>query len=205
MNYDTLAGEEVLKTAVKSLEDKGYMVTVVESATKALEEVKQLIPSGSSVMNGSSVTLEKIGYIDYLKSNTHPWKNLHFEIVNETDPEKQTVLRQMAVHSDFYLGSVHALTENGDLIIASNTGSQLPHIVYTSKNLVFVVSTKKIVTNLDEGLKRLEEHVVPLEDKHSIEKYGRGTQLNKIVIFKGENGNSGRKVHLVLVKEDLGF
>jgi hypothetical protein len=54
-------------------------------------------------------------------------------------------------------------------------------------------------------MKRLEEYVVPLEDKHMREKYGIGTSLNKIVIFKNENPGMGRKIHMILVEDDLGF
>ena len=97
------------------------------------------------------------------------------------------------------------MTEIGEFIIASNTGSQLPHIVFTSPNLIFVVSTKKIVPTFSEAIKRLEDYVVPLEDKHMMEKYGVGTTANKIVVFKGENPKLGRKVRMILVEENLGF
>jgi hypothetical protein len=77
--------------------------------------------------------------------------------------------------------------------------------VYTSEHLIYVVSTKKIVPSLDDGMKRLTEFVVPLEDKHMQEKYGSGTQLNKIVIVKGESSYSTRKITFILVEETLGF
>ena len=205
MNYSLLATKEAVGKAIASLKTKGYEVTVVKSGAEALEKIKVLIPTGTSVMNGSSVTLEQIGYIDLLKSGTHGWNNLHEAIVNEKDPEKQSKLRKEGVLSDFYLGSVHALIENGEWIIASNTGSQLPHVVFTSPNLIFVVSTKKIVPTFEEGMKRLEEYVVPLEDKHMKEKYGMGTSLNKIVIFRNENPRMGRKIHMILVEEDIGY
>ena len=156
-------------------------------------------------MNGSSVTLEQIGFVDYLKSGTHPWNNLHTGILAEKDPAKQGELRKQAVLSDYYLGSVHALSETGEFIIASNSGSQLPHIVFTSPNIIFVVSTQKIVPSLADGIKRLEEYVVPLEDKHMQELYGVGTAISKMVIFKREKPGSGRTVKMILVEEKLGF
>ena len=156
-------------------------------------------------MNGASKTLDQIGFIEYLKSRKHEWNNLHEAIVAEKDRGKQMVLRKQASLSDYYLGSVHALTEKGEFIIASNTGSQLPHIVFTSPNLIFVVSTKKIVSTLADAMKRLEDHVVPLEDKSIMEKFNIHTMLSKIVIFKRENPMMGRKVRMILVDEDLGF
>lgn len=156
-------------------------------------------------MDGASVTLEQIGFVDYLKSSTHPWKNLHAAIVEESDPQKQAQLRKKALLADYYLGSVHAMTETGEFIIASNTGSQLPHLVYSSQNLVLVVSTKKIVPTLEDALKRLDEHVIPLEDERMLNVYNAHTHLSKLVIFKDESPINQRNIHIILVEEDLGF
>lgn len=205
MNFNELARKESVETTVAALKSHNYAVVVVQSGNEALETIKKSIPDGASVMNGSSVTLEKIGFVEYLKSAAHKWNNVHAAIVAESDAAKQAELRQKAQLSEFYLGSVHALSETGEFIVASNTGSQLPHIVFTSQNLIYVVSTKKIVSSLDEGMKRLTEYVVPLENTHMQEKYGTGTQLNKIVIVKGESSHSNRKITFILVEESLGF
>lgn len=196
--------ESVDKT-VAALSAKNIDVVVVPNGAAALEKIKALIPAGASVMNGSSVTLEQIGFANHLKSDGHKWLNLHATILLEKDPVRQARLRKEASLSDYYLGSVSALTKEGEFIVASNTGSQLPHIVFTSPNLIFVVSTKKIVPDLAAAMKRLEEVVVPLEDKRLRDKYGVGTSLNKIVIFKNESPRSGRKIHMILVEENLGF
>jgi L-lactate utilization protein LutB len=205
MNYNTLANKETLQKVTEALSLRHVEGIVVESGADALAKIKELIPEGASVMNGASVTLEQIGFVDYLKSEEHPWINLHKAIVEEKEPIKQALLRKQALSSDYYLGSVHALAETGEFIIASNTGSQLPHIVFSSPNLIFVVSVKKIVPTLPDAMNRLIEHVVPLEDKHMQEKYGVGTAVNKIVTFRNENPMMGRKIRMILINEDLGF
>jgi hypothetical protein len=205
MDYNSIATKESKEKTIASLNQKGYEVFNVENANDALEKIKEIIPEGVSVMNGSSTTLNQIGFTDYLKSGEHKWNNLHAAILAEKDPEKQAKLRRESVLSDFYLGSVHALIENGEFIIASNTASQLPHVVFTSPNLIFVVSTKKIVKTNDDAFKRLESHVIPLENERIQKLYHSDTMLNKIVIFKGENPMLGRKVTFILVDEDLGF
>lgn len=205
MNYDQLATEKVVNKTIKSLNSKGIKTFLVKNKSEALNKIIEIIPKDVSVMNGASVTLEQIGFVDYLKSDQHGWNNFHEKILAEKDKTKQNVLRKQSVLSDYYLGSVNALTQDGDFIIGSNTGSQLPHIVFTSPNLIFVVSTKKIVANFQEGMNRLNDYVVPLEDKHMKEKYGVGTSLNKVVVFKKENLMLGREVHLILVEEALGF
>ena len=205
MIYTQLPSKETLEKTKTALEKHGYTVIVVKDGAVALSKIKGLVPDGASVMNGSSTTLQQIGYVDYLKSGEHKWNNLHEAILKEKDPAKQAVLRKHATLSDYYFGSVHALTETGEFIIASNTGSQLPHVANTSQNLVFVVSTKKIVKDLASAMERLEKHVVPLENKRMQEAYGFGTNMNKILIVKGESSFLGRKINFILVEEDLGF
>ena len=205
MEYNKLATKEVTEKVITALGARNVEAMLVENGSEALAKVKELIPAGASIMNGASLTLEQIGFVEYLKGGMHGWNNLHEAIVNEKDPAKTSALRKQALLSDYYLGSVHALAQTGEFVVASNTGSQLPHIVFSSPNLVFVVSTKKIVPTLPEAMKRLFEHVVPLEDKHMKEKYGVGTAPNKIVTFSGENPMLKRKVKMILVNEDLGF
>jgi L-lactate utilization protein LutB len=203
--YNTIASDEVLDKTIAALKQNGIEAEVVNTGTEALTKIKDYIPKDVSVMNGASVTLQQIGFVDYLKSGNHPWNNLHEQILAEPDEVKQALLRKQTALSDYYLGSVHALSETGEFLIASNTGSQLPHIVFTSPNVIFVVGAQKIVPTLDEAMRRLEEYVVPLEDKRLRAVHGVGTMLSKIVIFKRENLRMGRNVRMILVKEVLGF
>lgn len=200
-----LADEASIKKVVEGLKQNGIEPIVVETGKEALEKIKELIPKGASIMNGSSVTLETIGFVDLLKSGNHPWDNLHGKIVQETEREKQRAARKNSLTSDFYLGSVHALTEEGEFIVASNTGSQLPHLVFSSQNLILVVGTQKIVPNIEAAMKRLKEYVVPMEDEHMKQKYGVGTNLSKILIFRKEVPLNQRTIRMILVKEKLGF
>ncbi len=205
MTYDQLASSEAVARTVEGLKGRNIEGIVVADRAEALEKIKELVPAGASVMNGSSRTLEEIGFIEYLKTGTHGWQNLHAEILAEQDPAKQARLRRESVLSDYYLGSVHALAEDGQIVIASNTGSQLPHLVYTSPNLILVVSTKKIVPTLDEALRRLDEYVVPLEDARMMEAYQSHTKESKLLVIKHEPEFMQRKVRVILVNEALGF
>lgn len=205
MQYDTLASDEALTKIVPALAARGVNAEIFENSAAALEKIKALIPAGASVMSGASRTLEQIGFIEYLKDGNSGWENLKDAILAETDPVKQGALRKRSVISDWYLGSVHALAEDGQFVIASNSGSQLPHIAFTSQNLIFVVSTKKIVPTLADALDRLEQHVIPLEDERMLGAMQMHTQLSKLLIWKDEPRFMGRGVHMLLVKEDLGF
>ena len=204
-HYSTGAEGAVIDTTMAALSANHFIPHHVGSRSEALAKVRELIPTGASIMNGSSRTLQDIGFVDVLKNHDHAWNNLHDAILAETDPQKQAQLRAYSVVSDFYLGSVHALTQSGELLIASNTGSQLPHLVFTSPNIVLVVGHQKIVPTLEAAMQRLQEHVIPLEDERMKEMYGFGTTHGKTLILHRENPNMGRAIHVIVVDEVLGF
>lgn len=205
MNFDSLAKAESIENTMNALKENGFLPIHVKSKEEALEKLKELIGKGSTVMNGSSETLKQIGYIEYLKSGKHPWQNLQEDIIKEIDPMKQSLLRRQSVVSDYYVGSAHAVTETGEILIASNTGSQLPHLVFTSPNIILVVGSQKITTSLDKAFQRLQEYVIPLEDKRITALYGMGTIHAKSLILHKEPAMMGRKIHVILVDEKLGF
>ena len=205
MDDAPLAVKESISRAMDALAKRGVVAAFVESRAEALEKIKELIPKGASVMNGSSRTLEEIGFIEYLESGNHGWDNLHEKILAEQDPAKQALLRKQAILSDYYLGSVHAVAETGEFVVASNSGSQLPHIVFTSPNLIFVVGAQKIVPNLDAALRRVRDYVLPLEDARMREAGMGGSAISKLLIFEREPSFMGRKAHIIFVNEKLGF
>jgi L-lactate utilization protein LutC len=197
--------QEINLNVVQALKERNFEAEVLESKEAVLNRIKELVPKGVSVMNGSSKTLEEIGFVEYLKLGKHGWVNLHEKALAEKDPAKQALLRKETTVSDFYLGSVHALTEKGELLIVSNTGSQLPGIAFNAQNLIFVVGMQKIVSDLSEAFKRVRDVVMPLEDQRLQKAYGVSTSWSKSLILHKENPMLGRKVKVLIVKEKLGF
>lgn len=205
MDYKTLASSETIEKTKIALKEHNFEPIEVNSKEEALAKILELIPEGASVMNGSSVTLQEIEYVDLLKNRQHKWKNLHDAVLAETDKDKQALLRKQSVLSDFYLGSAHAVTEEGEIVITSNAGSQLPHLVFTSPNIILVIGAQKIVPTLPDAFRRVQEHVIPLEDARMKSAYGYGTMLAKTLILHKENPAMGRKVYVIIVNEKLGF
>lgn len=205
MNYTTLASTETVNKTMAALTERGWLPELVATRTEALERIKALIPAGASVMNGSSRTLEEIGFIPFLKSGKHGWHNLHATILVEQDPAKQAELRKQSVLSDFYLGSAHAIAASGEIVVASNSGSQLPHLVYTSPNLILVVGSQKITLTLDMAIRRVQDYVLPLEDARMKEVGMGGSFISKLLIINREPSFLGRQVYVIFVNEALGF
>jgi len=205
MQFDTLASNDSITRTIAALKERGVEAMLVTNKEEALAQIQTLIPLGASVMNGSSRTLEEIGFIEYLKSGTHGWNNLHEAILSEKDPQKQGILRKQSVLSDFYLGSAHAIAETGEMTFASNSGSQLPHLVFTSPNIILIVGTQKITPTLTDALERVRTYALPLEDERAKSIGWGGSMISKLLIWERENPKMGRKVKVIFVPEQLGF
>ncbi len=204
-SFDTLATADSTAKASTALATNGFLPETVNTGADALARIREIIPDGASVMNGASRTLEEIGFIEVLKTHDHPWNNLHDAVLAETDPAKQAVLRKQSVISDVYLGSAHAVTESGEIVVFSASGSQLPHLVFTSNTIILVVSTQKIVSTLDEARRRVAEYVFPLEDARAKSVGYGGSLIGKELIMHREHPHMNRKVHIIFVNEKLGF
>jgi len=204
MNWDTLASEALLQTASKALEENGFVVSVVNNGEEAKEKTLSLIPENAEVMTMTSRTLDDTG-INKAINESGKYNAIHPKVIKmdrETQAKEIASLRSIP---DYAVGSVHAVTSDGKLLIASRTGSQLPAYVYGSKKVIFVVGTQKIVPDIQAGFQRLDEHTVPLESERINKVYNMttGSFISKLVIYYREEIKE--RVHIILVKEVLGF
>ena len=204
MRYDTLASKDAVKKTMEAVKPRGINPEFVNTKEDALKRLKELIPSGEEINMGTSTTLNEIGFIDLLKSGKHPWKNWKDMILEEEDEAKQMELRRKSVISKYFLGSVHAVAETGEIVIASGSGSQLPAYIYTSNNVIWVAGIQKIVPTLNDAIKRVREYSLPMEDARMKREGYSGSTIGKLLIFEREI-NPARKMTLILVNEKLGF
>ncbi len=206
MDYSALPEPERVRRTVEAVNGRGIQAEVVETNEAALERVKSLIPPGCVVMTGSSVTLKQIGFEDILISGDHPWRNFKADLLAEKDPAKQSAMRRQGTLAEFFLGSVNALAETGELVFASGSGSQLPAYSYTSRNVIWVAGTQKITPTLDDALRRVREYVLPLEDQRQKSLGNKaGSRINRLLILEGEPAYLRRNLTLILVNQVLGF
>jgi YkgG family uncharacterized protein len=203
--WERLPGEETVLRTVSALKNRGISAEFVPNRREALELVAGLIPAGAELMTASSRTLDEIGFLALLKSGKRQWTSLNDIVYGEKDPAKRAELRRRSINVDYFLGSVHAVTENGETIVASASGSQIPSYAFTSKNVIWVAGTQKIVPNLEEGLRRVREHSLDLESARMKSLGFPGSVIAKILIVEREPAQLGRKVSMILVNEKLGF
>ncbi|MEK6957706.1 MAG: lactate utilization protein [archaeon] len=201
--WEKMPGEKTINETMENIRARGIDVTMVETRKDALDKIKELIPKGSEVMNGSSTTLMDIGFVDYLKSGKHGWTNLQEEILKEKDWPKQLDLRRGATTAEYFLGSVNAIAKTGELVACDASGSRVGAYLFSAKNLVLVSGAQKITGSLEDAMKRVREYVFPLEDQRARKAYGMGSATGKWVIMEKEGAPN--RVKLILVKEKLGY
>ena len=111
-------------------------------------------------------------------------------------------MRKLGAAPDYMLGSVQAITEDGRLVLASKSGSQLGPIVSGAGKVILVAGAQKVVQNLDAAFRRLEEHSLPLEDARAREAYGAGSAIHKVAII---NADAPGRITVIIVREPVGY
>lgn len=200
--WDTLATDESITKTIESLKANGIDATVVENGREAKKKVLELLPRGSEVMNMSSVTIDTLGLPKEINES-----GIYNSVKNKLAKMNRKIqgmeMQRIGSAPQYAVGSAHAVTEDGKVIIASNTGSQLPAYSYGAFHVIWVVGTQKIVKNVEQGLKRIYEYVLPLESERMKKAYGIGSHVSKLLIINKEIVPN--RLTLIFVKEKLGF
>ena len=200
--YGTMADDTRVRRAAAALERNGIDVHRAADATEAKRIVLGLIPNGSHVHHGASQTLDVSGISDEIdKSGRYePVRPRMFSMDRHTQADE---IRHISASPDVMLGSVHAVTESGSLVTASFGGSQLGPYVSGAGRVILVVGTQKIVSDLEAGLRRIEEYAFPLEDARAQAAYGIHSGVSKVLIINREIVPG--RITVVFVDEVLGF
>ncbi len=200
--WDQLASEGALKKTIRSLENNGFSVQVVENGLEARKKVLSFIPDNAQILNMTSMTLEQTGIASEILQNPR-FAPVRKKLESMDRKTQNLEMQRIGTAPEWAIGSVHAITQDGQVVIASNTGSQLPAYAYGSPHVVWVVSTAKIVSNLDDARKRVYEYSLPLEDNRMKKAFGSGSFVSKLLTINREIKPD--RITIFFVKEKLGF
>ena len=202
MGRAELADSGSVEKTIAALKQNGFDAFLVENAAEAKQKIIELIPQGAEVMTMTSATLDAEGIAKEI-NESGKFESVRKKL-NSMDRKTQgPEMQKLGAAPDWVIGSVHAVTEDGKVLVASATGSQLPAYAYGSQHVIWVVGTQKIVESMDDGFKRLQEYVFPLEDARARKVYGVGSNVSKILIVNKEFAPG--RITVVFVKENLGF
>lgn len=199
--FERLASEDQIAKTVTALAANGIQAYVVGTGEEARDCVLSMIPPGAEVYNSASRTLELTGLAkDIEQSKRFQPVRSRLHALDRTTQMRE--IRQRTASPEVLVGSVHAITEQGQIILASAMGTQLSAAAFGANTVIWVVGTQKLVRTLEDGLRRIREYSYPLEDARTRQAYGQPSAINKILIVNGELPG---RIKIVLVKQNLGF
>jgi L-lactate utilization protein LutC len=198
--FKQVADAARIEKAVSALNAKGFAAQSVPNAAAAKEAVLKMVPAGSEVFTYTSATLDATGLTEAL--NAAPYKSLRDKMYGLDRNTQGAEMRAIGAAPAFAVGSANAVTETGELMLASATGSQLPSYAYGAGHVVFVVGAQKIVKDLAEATERIATYTLPLEDTRAQATYGVNSAINKTLILHGEQPG---RIDVVIVAEEIGF
>ena len=202
IKWKTIPTKEIIERTIVSLKKNGMDAIFVEKG-EAKQKVLELIPKGAEIMTMTSVTLDALGIKEAI-DNSEEYDAVRKKLATMNKATQSREMQKLGAAPDWAIGSVHAITENGQVVVASNTGSQLPAYVYASNHVIWVVGAQKIVENLDEAMKRLYEYTLPLESERARKAYNvPGSNVSKMLVVSKEI-NAGR-ITVVIVNDVLGY
>ncbi len=194
--------QSAIDRTMAGLKSRNVDAVVAENGDEARQILIDMIPDGAEVFKSTSETLDTIGYSDYIRE-TGRYRNLYLEISEESDRDRQRELRRLAGVAEYYVGSVHAVAETGEVIVASGSGSQLGAYVYGAKTVIWVSGVQKICPTLDDALARVRGFSVERHHEWATSQGRPEAPLGKLMIF--ENEQNPDRIKMVLIKESLGW
>ncbi len=199
--FTALPDDDTLAATIVALEEHGFTVEVVEDLDAARRATLNRIPAGSTVMTNTSVTLDETGVADAVNGDG-PYesaRNKMFALDFQTQVQD---MKAIAGQPDYALGSVHAVTRDGTLVIASASGSQLASYAWGAANVILLVGAQKLVPTLDAAHERIYQHSLKLEDARAQAAYGQHSSVGKILEIHQELPG---RIHIILIRQRIGF
>jgi acyl-CoA hydrolase len=202
LNYTAPATEADLEALATRLRERNFEVVIVDSAAEARAAVLERIPEGAQVHSGKSKTLEDAGlFKELMESEKYDFVRKRTSKMDRATQGNE--IRKLSAAPDVMLGSVQAVTEAGQLVVTSASGSQIGPYASGAGRLILVVGSQKIVPDLDGAFRRIEEYVFPWEDARLREQMGIHTMITRTLIL--ERDYTPGRTTIVLVREPIGI
>jgi acyl-CoA hydrolase len=200
-SFAKAASEESLQNTAAALKARNFSVEVVDTPADARAYVNSILPKDRSIFTSSSETVNLSG-LDEDINRSGRYKAIRPQMEKLDYKTQRAEMLKLGASPDVVVGSVHAITEDGRVIAASGSGSQLGPYASAAGKVIWVVGSQKIVPDLDTAMRRLQFYAYPKEDNRVREKYGMPSGLMKILIV---NGDMPGRSTVVLIREPIGF
>ena len=200
--FTKLASDEQIARVAKALEANGMKVLIAENGDEAKKFVLDLVPQGVEIYTNQSKTIDKLGLRSEFDESGR-YNAVRPKVMSLDRKTQADEIRKRRSNPDYIIGSVQAITETGQVLTSSFGGSQLAPYAYGSAKVIWIAGTQKLVKDLDEGFRRIEEYSYPLEDARLHAVLGIHSANAKTLIINREVVPN--RITIVLVKEEIGF
>jgi hypothetical protein len=179
------ASEETIQRVAERMRERNIEVVVVDDGAAARDMVLVRLPEGAEVHSGKSQTLQDAGILDALHDpgRYDALRPRYLKMDRQTQARE---IRKLISGPDYMLGSVSAVTEDGVLVVASASASQLGPYASTAGKVILVVGSQKIMPDLETALRRVRDYVLPWEDAQVRKAMNRGSFVGKILLVERE-------------------
>ena len=198
----SLTDEAAVQRTIEALKARNMDALVVDSGSDALAVLKEMLPEAAEIYNNTSETLDDIGFSAYVSHNPR-FRNYHDDLTAESDPQKQRDIRRNASLADYFIGSVQAIAESGEVVVASGSGSQIPAYAFNAAHVIWVVGVQKICSTLEEAIARVRGYTVERHDAWLVDQGRNPAPIGKLMICERE-GVPGR-ITVILIRQSLGW
>ena len=198
----TPASAESISRTIEALAARNVDAVLVESREAALVKLKELVPEGCEVFVSTSETLDTIGYTQYMDGNDR-YINLHDQMLAQPDAASQREFRRTTTTADYFVGSVQAIAETGEIVVASGSGSQIGAFAYGARRVIMVAGTQKICPTLAEAEARTRGYTLEMHDRWLEGRGGSAAPIGKFLVMEYEPV-AGR-ITMILIPESLGW
>jgi len=198
----TPASAESINRTIEALAARNVDAVLVESREAALVKLKELVPEGCEVFVSTSETLDTIGYTEYMDGNDR-YINLHDQMLAQPDAASQREFRRTTTTADYFVGSVQAIAETGEIVVASGSGSQIGAFAYGARRVIMVAGTQKICPTLAEAEARTRGYTLEMHDRWLEGRGGSAAPIGKFLVMEHEPV-AGR-ITMILIPESLGW
>ncbi len=209
MNGNIFRRNELLaQKVIKGLSSRNMTGCYAPDKESALAQALRLIPEGSVVAMGGCMSAHEIGLVDALK-------NGKYNYIDRDKTEDKRAAMLAAYDADFFLSSVNAMTEDGELVNVDGNSNRVSAIAQGPKKVLFIVGMNKVCADLDSAMKRARNVAAPV----NAQRFGLDTPCCKtgscmnckspdticcqFLITRFSRHKD--RIHVILVNDALGF
>ena len=199
--FEHAADRARLERTAQALKARGFAAEIADGAEHARSLVLGAIPEGSQVHSALSETLRELGITQEIDESGH-YDSVRARLAAMDRDTQGREMQRLGAAPDYIVGSAHAITDDGIILVGSGTGSQLGAYAYTAGKVILVVGHQKLVGDLGDARRRLVEYSLPREFARMQSLGYPGSLIGKTLTLEADFGG---RITVILVPERLGF